>query len=118
MTLLCGSDKSWRLVYFTFHSKTTKPTQRFIFNHKGTTFTNMQSGNESCVKLQKGLSGRIAQSNQKATVKGEMSRFRYAEQEMAGRKSGLLFSLLQENYFKILISKKNSKGRRQIESHN
>lgn len=64
-----------------------------MFNHKGTTFTNMQSGNESCVKLQKGLSGRIAQSNQKATVKGEMSRFRYTEQEMAGRKSGLLFSL-------------------------
>lgn len=92
MTLLCGSDKGWRLVYLTFHRKTTQPAQRFMFNHEGT-FTEMQSGNESCVKQQKGLSGRIAQSNKKAMVKGEISRFRYTEQEMAGRKNGLLFSL-------------------------
>lgn len=61
-----------------------------MFNHSGTTFRKLKPGNESSIELQKDPSWRIAQRNQKAMEsEGEMSRIRYKEWQMVGRKVGI-----------------------------
>lgn len=54
-------------------------------------------------------------------VKGEKNRPSYSEGNGSGGGNGLVFSIsfiFLEKYLEILISKKNSKGRREISSCN